>query len=131
MENTDYNNHPKGFTVMKWYQPMVGASHSTNTDDVPGTCEHTISQNKLGYGAVTPPSPRNLAHTYFSNAGYLGLLGHLYRDPGWLGEALTWYLHGCQGRIAKTVLPEWSRYEDLPIGSEKFLHENSALTPLP
>lgn len=110
---------------MKWYQPMVGASHSTNTDDIPGTCKQTISQNKLGYAAVTPPppNPHNLAHTYFSNAGYLGLLGHVYRDPGWLGEALSRYLHGCQDRIAKTVLSELSRYEDLPIGSEKFLNE--------
>lgn len=36
---------------------MVGASHSTNTDDIPGTCKQTISQNKLGYAAVTPPPP--------------------------------------------------------------------------
>lgn len=93
---------------------MVGANHSTNTDDVPGTGEQTISQNKLGYAAVTPPTPAILLTLTFPTQ----LVSHLYRDPGWLGEALSPHFHGCQDRIAKTVLSD--------IGSEKFLHENSA-----
>lgn len=39
IEDRNHNNHSKGFTVIKWYQTVVGAIHRTNADEVPRPCE--------------------------------------------------------------------------------------------
>lgn len=99
IENRDYNNHSKGFTVVKWYQPMVGAIHSANTDEVPGTWSNTSSQNKLGYAAITN-NPLNPAHTTFPMQ-FSWECSAIFTET----QDACWRLYLCTSMVVKIGLP--------------------------
>lgn len=101
---------------------MVGVTHSTNKSKSQALGSNTISQNKLGYAAITNGTCKShwlntsllFAHTIFPvQVCWDCSVIFTETQVGWGGD-LSLFFHSCQDQITRIQLSGLFRHGNLP-----------------